>query len=188
MARSDKPGSSAASRTPARALLAPSFFRSSLIGADRSELLCGAVVERADALQPVRRLEYFSMTQTVDRVAISGEPVLFHRPPGELVVLGAALIFLCAIDQVNDVADLVVRLGGQHGHLGKAAQLIGKPLEQGREGDAQLLCVLVQVCCRSRGTSPCALQRSTWKASVSRRGRLSSTHCRGVLDTRPPSQ
>src|SRR5262249_48504411 len=41
---------------------------------------------------------------------------------------------------------------------------------------------------RLRGGSPCALQRSIWKASVSRRGRLSSTHCRGVLETMPPSQ
>ena len=38
------------------------------------------------------------------------------------------------------------------------------------------------------GTSPCELQRSIWKARVSRRGRLSSTHCRGVLETMPPSQ
>jgi NTE family protein len=33
-----------------------------------------------------------------------------------------------------------------------------------------------------------ALQRSIWKASVSRRVRLSSTHCSGVLETMPPSQ
>src|SRR5262249_37609824 len=109
-----------------------------------------AAIERANALQPVGRLEYFSMIQSVDRVSISGEPVLFHRPSGELVVLGTALIFLCAIDQVNDVADLFIRLGGQHGHLGKIAQLLGKPLEQGRDGDASLLCVLVEVYSRPR--------------------------------------
>src|SRR5262249_31518374 len=127
------------------------IFRSSLIVANSSELLRAAEIERANALQAVRRHEDFRMTETVDGVAVSGQPVLFHRPPGELVVLGAALVFLRAIDQVNNVADLVVRRGGQHGHLGKAAQLIGKPLEQRREGDAQLLCGLVQV--RSR---PCA--------------------------------
>jgi hypothetical protein len=37
---------------------------------------------------------------------------------------------------LNDVADFFIRLGGQQSHLGKAAQLIGKPLEQGRESDA----------------------------------------------------
>src|SRR5215471_15814849 len=121
MDRREKPDSSAASRTPARGLRALSSFCSSLIGADRSGLLRLAPIERAHALQPVRRFEYFSMAQTFDGVAVSGEPVLFHRPPGELVVLGGALVFLGAIDQVNDVADLVIRFGGQHGHFGKAA-------------------------------------------------------------------
>src|SRR5262249_57924091 len=109
------------------------IFRSSLIVANSSELLRAAEIERANALQAVRRHEDFRMTETVDGVAVSGQPVLFHSPPGELVVLGAALVFLRAIDQVNNVADLVVRRGGQHGHLGNAAQLIGKPLEQSRE-------------------------------------------------------
>src|SRR5262245_34175428 len=112
------------------------IFLLSLIGTDCSELLRVAVVERPNALQPVRRFEYFSMTQSVDGVAVSGEPVLFHRPPGELVIHGTALIFLCAINQLNDVADLFIRLGAEQLHLRKAAQLIGKPLEQGREGDA----------------------------------------------------
>src|SRR5215813_9881578 len=102
-----------------------------------------AVIERANALQPVRWLEYFSMAQSLNGIAISGEPVFFHRPPGELVIHGAALIFLCAIDQLNDVADFLIRLGSQQRHLRKTAQLIRKPLKQGREGDAQLLCVLV---------------------------------------------
>src|SRR5262249_35626206 len=95
-----------------------------------------AVIERANALQPVRWLEYFSMAQSLNGIAISGEPVFFHCPAGELVVHGTALIFLCAIDQLNDVADLLIRLRGQHGHLGQVAHLIGKPLEQGREGGA----------------------------------------------------
>src|SRR5262245_8882413 len=112
------------------------IFSLSLIGPNCSELLRLAVVEGANPFQPVRRFENFSMTQTVGGVAVSGEPVLFHRPPGELVVHSTALIFLCAIDQLNDVADLFVRLGGQQRHLGKAAQLIRKPLEKGREGDA----------------------------------------------------
>src|SRR5215470_3669300 len=112
------------------------IFSLSLIGTDLSELLRVAVVERANALQPVRRFEYFSMAQTVDGVAVSGEPVLLHRPPGELVVHGTAFIFLCAIDQLNDVADLFISLSAQQRHLRKAAQLIGKPLEYGRECDA----------------------------------------------------
>src|SRR5882724_2767540 len=112
------------------------IFSLSLIGTNCSEFLRATVVERANALQPLRRLEYFLMAQTVDGIAVSGEPVLFHRPPGELVVHGTALIFLCAIDQLNDVADLFIRLGSQHRHLRKTAQLIRKPLEQGREGDA----------------------------------------------------
>src|SRR5262249_14923810 len=70
------------------------------------------------------------MTQTFDGLAVSRAPVLFHRPPRELVVLGAALIFLCAIYQMNDVADL---------------------FEQIRKCDASLLCVLVKVYPR-----PCA--------------------------------
>ena len=40
----------------------------------------------------------------------------------------------------------------------------------------------------SRGRSPRALHRSTWKASVSSRGEASNTHCSGVLETTPPSQ
>ena len=38
------------------------------------------------------------------------------------------------------------------------------------------------------GTSPRALHRSTWKASVSRRGCASSTYSSGVFETMPPSQ
>src|SRR5262249_52990332 len=129
-------------------------------GTNSSGLLRAAVIERADALQPVRGLEYFPMVQALDRVAVSGEPVLLHGPPGELVVLGAALIFLCAIDQMNDVTDLLVRLGSQQGHLGKAAQRVGKPLEQVRVSDAQLLCVLVEVCCRPRAAREADLLRS----------------------------
>jgi hypothetical protein len=53
------------------------------------------------------------MIETLDSVAVSGEPMLFHRPPRELVILGTALIFFCAIDQVNDVANLFIRLGGE---------------------------------------------------------------------------
>jgi len=30
--------------------------------------------------------------------------------------------------------------------------------------------------------------KSTWKANVSHRGSLSTTHCRGVLETSAPSQ
>src|SRR5262249_49463755 len=146
MARWGKPGSSAASRKRARALHALSSSWSSLIDTNYSGFaLCCCKIECANALQPVRRLEYFLMTQSVDRIAVAGEPVLFHRLPGELVVLGATLVLLCAINQVDDVADLLIRLGGQQGHLGKIAQLIGKPLKQGGDGDASLLCVPVQV-------------------------------------------
>src|SRR5215472_14694786 len=91
------------------------------------------------------------MTQTFDGGAVSRAPVLFHRPPRELVVLGAALIFLCGIYQMNDVADLFIRLGGKHDNFGKIAQLVWKSLEQIRKCDASLLCVLVQVYSR-----PCA--------------------------------
>jgi hypothetical protein len=38
-------------------------------------------------------------------------------------------------------------------------QLIGKPLEQAREGDAQLLCVLVKVCSRPRAARETDLLR-----------------------------
>src|SRR6267142_437232 len=82
-------------------------------------------IERANALQPVRGLEYFSMTQTVDARVQLEKRISFAR----------------------------------------------------RSASARLW-----------GSSPSALQRSIWKASVSRRGRLSSTHCRGVLETMPPSQ
>src|SRR5262245_57610353 len=99
------------------------------------------------------------MTQSVDRVAVAGEPVLFHRSPGELVVLGTALIFLCAINQVNDVADLFIRLSRQQGHLGKVAQLIGKALEQVSDGDASLLCVPVEVYSRPRAAREADLLR-----------------------------
>src|SRR5215475_6235267 len=104
MARPDKPDWSVASQTPARALHALSSFP---LLADRRrslDLPRPATIERANALQPVRRLEYFPMTESLHGVAVSSEPVLFHRPPGELVVLGAPLIFFRAIDQVNDVA------------------------------------------------------------------------------------
>src|SRR5215813_3618561 len=148
MARPDKPDSSVASRTPARALHALSSFWSSLIGIDCSGLLRVAV--KSNVRTP----------STLDGVVVTGEPVLFHRPPGELVVLGTALIFPCAIDQVNDVANLFIRLGGQQGYLGKVAQLIGKPLEQGRDGDASLLRLLVQVYSRSRAARESDLFRS----------------------------
>src|SRR5215510_507617 len=111
-------------------------FSFSPLDTNCSGLLRVAVVEGTNALEPVWRFEYFSMAQTMYGVAVSGEPVLFHGPPGELVIHGTALIFFGAIDQLNDVADLFIRLGRQQRHLRKAAQLVGKALKQAREGVA----------------------------------------------------
>src|SRR3984885_5952560 len=67
-----------------------------------------ADVERAYTFAPVGQLQDFRVGQGFARVAIAGAPVFLHGAPGKFIVLGDAFIFLRPIDQMNDVANLVV--------------------------------------------------------------------------------
>src|SRR5215469_188861 len=70
-----------------------------------------AAIERAHPLDPIRKLKHFGIGQCPARVPVTGLPVLLHGAPGELKILGDAFIGPGAINQMHDVADLVVGFG-----------------------------------------------------------------------------
>ena len=67
-----------------------------------------AAIERAHPFQPIGKLKHFGIGQCFASIAVTGLPVLFHAAPGELEILGDAFIGLGAINQMHDVADLIV--------------------------------------------------------------------------------
>src|SRR5207248_3467937 len=85
-------------------------------------------VERAHAFEPVRKLEHLGIAKRAHGVVIAALPVLLHGAAGEFEILGDAFVLLGAIDQLHDVADLVVGQWREQPHLVAAAQLVGHAL------------------------------------------------------------
>jgi hypothetical protein len=79
------------------------------------------------------------MAQGAGGIVVTGLPVVFHGSARELEVLRNAFIIPCLVDQLNDIADLVVRLRRQHLHIVMCAQIIRKPLDKIGDGNAELL-------------------------------------------------
>src|SRR5579871_1114761 len=106
MVPEDRQGWSAASQTPApevpfRAWLCPDVFGSMLFAAVAFE------IEGEHAIEACGSHENLGMAQRTDRIVVAGTPMVLHREPGKLVVLGVAFVIPGAIDQMDDVVDLV---------------------------------------------------------------------------------
>jgi len=61
-------------------------------------------------------------------VVIAGGPVLLHGPARELVVLGDAFVVFSVVDQMHDIADLLVSFRRKHFHIRTVHQLRGSSL------------------------------------------------------------
>jgi len=72
-----------------------------------------ADIERAYPFEAIRKLKHFGVGQGLARIAVAGPPVFLHGAPGELEILGDAFIRPGAINQMHDVADLVVGFAEQ---------------------------------------------------------------------------
>ena len=104
---------------------------------------------------------------------------------------------------MHDIADLFVGLRREHFDFWMVAQFGRDILEEVRDGYAELLGPLVLIGRRPRTTGKLDFLQSHFGFAqiarqftartpeidlMSSRGRLSSTHSSGVLETRPPSQ
>src|SRR5208282_793803 len=132
--------------------------------------------------------------------------MLLHREARELVVLGDPLIGLGVVDQLDNVVGRLVRFLAELSTSGLLRRSDGRR-SSNRLTVWRAFCAVrkwsvakrvwlanwisfwrTSDCVRSRGSSPDALHRSTWKASVSQCEWLSNTHCSGVFEISPPSQ
>src|ERR1700756_112415 len=64
-------------------------------------------IECEDAVRRRGTSQRLGVPQRPDGVVISGAPMVLHRKTGKLVVFRVILVVLRAIDQLNDVVDLV---------------------------------------------------------------------------------
>src|SRR5208283_2971501 len=185
------------------------LHRSDLLETMLCEILFAAVacqIEGEEAVLAIGPFQHLRVAERAHRSVVARIPVLLHHPPRKLVILGGPLVILGPIDQLNDVVDFLVRFCGEHLRLGSLQQILGHLGQQLGDRTAKKL-LLLELVRRHPGAagqtdillarlaleqiawnSPRALQRSSWKAIVSFLGEVSSTHCSGVLETRPPSQ
>src|SRR5262249_6627679 len=114
---------SAALQMPARAL--PFFaFDSLLPNASVWSLPTVLVeIEDEDPITASRPLQYFGMAQRPHRVLIPGTPMVLHGQPREFVMLRLVLVGPRAVNQVDDVVDLVTAERFQRLHLMPVEQL-----------------------------------------------------------------
>src|SRR5262245_21479897 len=102
------PGLSGASRMPFPGLRSPSSWTTVV-----------AKIKGANAFQSIGALQHLRLTEASNSIAVPGQPVLLHCPAGELEVLCNTFVFLTVIDQVNDIADLLIRLWSEQADLRK---------------------------------------------------------------------
>jgi len=115
------------------------FIEGGYMVRDDSALVVLADVERAHALDSIRKQHHFGLRERAQRVVVAAVPVLFHRPPGKFEVLGNAFVAPGAIDQVDDVADFLVRFPFQQLCILAAPQLLRNPLQEIGHRDTKLL-------------------------------------------------
>src|SRR5687768_8033591 len=96
-------------------------------------------VEGADSRRIVRALQHLRMAQRAHAIAVACAPVLFHGPPGELEVLGGALVALRVVDHLDDVEHVLVGLPREQLRVRLVLQLFGKLVQELYERPAQRL-------------------------------------------------
>src|SRR5262249_47584173 len=88
-----------------------------------------AAIERAPPLEPIRKLKHLGIGQAPPCIVVTSLPMLLHGAPRELKILGNALVGPGAINQMHDVADLIVGFGKQELGVGALAQFLGHLFE-----------------------------------------------------------
>src|SRR5262245_19448013 len=78
--------------------------------------------------------------------------MLLHRTAGELEIFCDAFVFLTEVDQLYEICNFLICLGGQQPHLGKSSQVIGELFEEFAKCRAQFLRVFVLISRRPRAT------------------------------------
>src|SRR6516162_4564358 len=110
MAPSGKRGRSAAWQTPCH-----EFRQASCVEAPRWRRLVASVnskIEGEDAIHSDRPLQYLGMPQRAHRIVVAGAPMLLHCAPREFKVLRRSFVIAGVIDQLDQVVDFLVGLGG----------------------------------------------------------------------------
>ena len=86
-----------------------------------------ANVERADPFPTIGKLQYFGIRKRMPGILVAGHPMILHRAPREFKILGNPFVLLGAIDQVHDIANLVVRDLFEKFYVFAVAKFRGKP-------------------------------------------------------------
>src|SRR6516164_7044997 len=79
--------------------------------------------------------------------------MFLHRAPREFEVLGNPFVASRAVDQMSDIANLVIGFSSQYFHILIVMKLVWKPLYEVGHRDAQLLGFLILIGCRTRAAS-----------------------------------
>ena len=99
---------------------------------------------RCEHLRAGRALQHLGMAQRAHGVVVAGAPVLLHGPAGELVILATALVALRAIDQLDDVVDLVVGFAAPAACTSSlVAQLVRQLLDERWRARSRSFCVFL---------------------------------------------
>src|SRR6516165_8134567 len=88
-----------------------------------------ADIKRAHPFEPIRKLKHLGIGQRLPCIVVAGLPVLLHGAPRELKILSDAFIRPGAINQMHDVADLVVGFGERDLGVGARAQFLRHSFE-----------------------------------------------------------
>ena len=85
------------------------------------------------------------MTQRANSIVVTSFPVFFHGPAREFEILGDALIIFRLVNQLDNIADLVVSLRRQHFHVVMSTGFGRKLLDEIGDREPELLCLLVLI-------------------------------------------
>src|SRR5262245_745243 len=108
-----------------------------------SILFVFANIENSNPFDRIRKQHHFRIRERAAGIVIAALPVLCHHSSGKEEVLGDALVASGAINQVDDVANLLVRLLLQSLGILTLPKFIGKLLHKVGDCDTKLLCLLV---------------------------------------------
>src|SRR5262245_62962932 len=112
-----------------------------------STLFVLANIENSNPLDRIRKPHHFRICERAAGIVIAALPVLCHHSSGKEEVLGDALVTSGAINEVDDVANLLVRFLLQSFGILTIPKSIGKVLQKIGDGDTKLLRLLVLMGC-----------------------------------------
>src|SRR5262245_15836586 len=106
-----------------------------------------ANIENSNPFNRIRKPHHFRLRERAPGVVVATLPVLIHHSSGKEEVLGDALVASGTIDEVDDVANLLVRFPLQSFGILTLPKFIGKLLQKIGDGDTKLLRLLILMGC-----------------------------------------